>query len=84
MRSKKRRSPLFHILISILIVGLCFFLGIFLDSKLMIGEDGVPGHGMPFFTIVLPGLALIISAVRILVYLIRRIIEENRERKKNR
>ena len=83
MRSKKKRSIVFHILMSLLVIVLCFFLGLFLDSQLMIGEDGVPGHGMPFFTIVTPGLAIIISAVRILIYVIKRIISDSRERKRH-
>ena len=83
MRSKKKRSAAFHILVSALIIVLCFFLGIFLDSKLMVGEDGVPGHGMPFFTIVTPGIAIIIAALRILIYVIKRIISDNKERKRN-
>ncbi|MBO4819094.1 MAG: hypothetical protein J5528_03040 [Firmicutes bacterium] len=82
MRSKKKRSAAFHILLSVIAIVLCFFLGIFLDSQLMIGEDGVPGHGMPFFTIVTPGIAIVISAVRILIYVIKRIIDDNRERKR--
>ena len=83
MRSKKRKSLGGQIIISILVIVLCFFLGVFLDGQLMVGEDGVPGHGMPFFTVVLPALAIFISVLRIFIYLIKRMLRDSRERKRN-
>ena len=83
MRSKKKKPLIYHVFISLLVIALCFFLGIFLDSKLMVGEDGVQGHGMPFFTIVTPAIAIIVSVLRVVVALVKEIIADNRERKRN-
>ncbi len=83
MRSKKKKSLFVKVLVNLLIIVLCFFLGIFIDSKIMVGEDGVPGHGMPFFTIMAPALAVFISVIRIFVGLIQMVVRDNRDRKKN-
>ena len=84
MRSKKKRSLFVKILINLLVIVLCFFLGLFIDSKIMVGGDGVQGHGMPFFTIMTPALAIFISVIRIFIGLIKMVVKDSRERKRNR
>ena len=81
-KEKKRRGIAFILITSVLAVVLCFFLGVLIDGTIFTGEDGVIGHGMPIFTIFLPILAIAISAVRILVFAVRK-IAENRRRKED-
>ena len=83
MRSKKKKPLIVKVLINLLIIVLCFFLGVFIDGTLMVGEDGVPGHGMPFFTIMMPAAAVFIAVLRIFIGLIQMVVKENRDRKKN-
>ncbi len=75
MKEKKKHSVIWTAVLSLLAIGLCFFAGIFLDSALFVGEDGVHGHGMPIFTIVLPSLAVLVTMIRIIIFLVKKAVQ---------
>ncbi len=73
MKEKKEHGIIYILISSILIAVLCFIAGVFIDGNIFTGTDGVKGHGMPIFTLVLPAIALIIMVIRIIIYLIRKV-----------
>ncbi len=78
-KEKKKVSVIWRILRSLLTVALAFFLGIFLDSRLFTGSDGVKGHGMPLLTILLPILTAAVIVLKLMIDLIRYIVNKNKE-----
>ena len=73
MKEKKEHGIIYILITSILIAVLCFIAGVFIDGNIFTGTDGVKGHGMPIFTLVLPATALIVMIIRIIIYVIRKI-----------
>ena len=79
-KEKKRRGIAFVLLTSVLVIVAGFFLGILLDANIFTGEDGVKGHGMPIFTILLPIAAAAMSLIRIVLWIVRKAVEGRRRR----
>ena len=73
-------SIVFILITSVLSIVLSFFLGVLIDGTIFTGEDGVVGHGMPIFTMLLPIAAIAVSLIRIAVFAVRKAVENKRRR----
>ncbi len=78
MKNKKSKNIFVQVLISVLVTALAFIAGVFIDGSIFTGTDGVKGHGMPIFTLVLPAIALTICIIRLIIIIIKNISRRNK------